>query len=585
MSIIRVAIPLLKGKRRFHIDKGRPWSVVEHAILAAVADKPRSVGDLAAAASLPRRLVLEILIRLMRAGWVVLDQRADGVLFSASPEGLAVVDLDELPIVLQRKTRPMNFVIDRVTGTLYRSRELPFYEAHVLRERAERERMVWMEARPLTTYDDPAALVSTLLDDDERFVGMDPAGDRLVDRYALVTVRNGAVEGLPKRAPAELSQLVLEAAKSAPEDPAGEETPKYQPAPPRPYEERDLPATIRGAFHLDDLIIGGKQHEELFLNSIRRARHRLIVHSTFIAEDKFALVHGLLKDAAKRGVLIDILWGEDSEKTSPKSTNATVRKLRREIEVAGFQANFRIHSFSTGSHAKILVADDGNMEKPFAVVGSCNWLSSGFHSFDVSVRLRDPRLVAGVLDQMTALSLGADGHWTELTSEFARMSGEANRQPIPGGPRGDLTLVLGPQHAQYVRKARDNAAERLFVTSHRLGAANRTAVIVPAIAAAEDRGVTVSVYYGIPTGTYTSGDAVDVTTSAERRGVQVRSVHEPRLHAKVLAWDTDHVVITSQNWLSADPSEANLRREIGVYIHAKGAARTLIDQFEALRRE
>lgn len=206
MSIIRVAIPLLKGKRRFHIDKGRPWSVVEHAMLAAVAEKPQAVGDLAAAASLPRRLVLEILIRLMRASWVVLDQRSDGVLFSASPAGLAVVDVDELPTVLQRKTRPMNFVIDRVTGTLYRSRELAFYEAHVLRERAERERMVWMEPRPLSNHDDPAALVSTLLDDDEKFAGMDPAGDRLVDRYALVTVRNGTVDGLPKRAPAELSQ-------------------------------------------------------------------------------------------------------------------------------------------------------------------------------------------------------------------------------------------------------------------------------------------------------------------------------------------------------------------------------------------
>lgn len=284
-------------------------------------------------------------------------------------------------------------------------------------------------------------------------------------------------------------------------------------------------------------------------------------------------------------MLIDILWGEDSEKTSTRATSVTVRKLRHEIHVAGFDASFRVHSFSTRSHAKILVADDGNSEKLFAVMGSCNWLSSGFHSFEASVRLRDPRMVAGVLDQLTALSLGADGHWTELTSEFARMSGDANRLPIPGGPRGDLTIVLGPQHAQYVRKARDTAVDRLFVTSHRLGAANRTAIIVPAIAAVEDRGVTASVYYGIPTGTYSSGDAAHVSTSAAEQGVRVRSVREPRLHAKILAWDNDHALITSQNWLSADPNEANLRREIGVYIHAKGAGRTLMDRFEALRQE
>ena len=142
MTVIRVAIPVLKGKRRFHLDKGRPWSVVEHAMLAAVVTKAQAVDAIASQADLPRRLVLEILIRLMRAGWVVLDQGPSGVTFSASAEGKAVVDQDELPSVRKRIKRWMNFVVDRVTGTVYRSRELPFYEKHVLQQRAERERLV-----------------------------------------------------------------------------------------------------------------------------------------------------------------------------------------------------------------------------------------------------------------------------------------------------------------------------------------------------------------------------------------------------------------------------------------------------------
>jgi cardiolipin synthase len=584
MTIIRVAIPVVKGKRRFHLDKGRPWSVVEHALLAAVVTEARAVDALASQADLPRRLVLEILIRLMRAGWIVLDQGPAGVTFSASAEGKAVVDQDELPSVRKRIKRWMNFVVDRVTGTVYRSRELPFYEKHVLQQRAERERLVWMEPRDIA-FDGPASLVSTLLADDEKFIEMEPAGDRPVDRYALVTVHNGKVDGLPTRAPGELSELVLQAARNAPREPAGEGSPTYTPAPPRPYKDRDLPAPMRGIFEFDDLILGGKEHEEVFLESIRRANRRLIIHSTFIAEAKFALVRPLLHDAVKRGVLIDILWGEDDEKTDSKATNATVRRLRQEVAAAGHYSSLRLHSFSTRSHSKIIVADDGSGDRFFAVVGSCNWLSSGFESFEASVRLRDPQLVAGVLDQLAELTCGSDGHWTELTNDIARMANESRHRKILTGARAELTIVLGPQHAQYVREARDRAVNRLFVTSHRFGSAHRAAIIVPAIAAAEKRGIQAKVYYGMASGNVSPGDAIRLTQVAAEYGVQIRPVREPRLHGKILAWDDDSLLLTSQNWLSADPSEANLRREIGVFIRSQGAARYAIERFEMMRRD
>lgn len=553
-------------------------------MLAAVAQQPRTVGKLSAASRLPRRLVLEMLIRLMRAGWVVLDQRTDGVIFSASEAGLSIADHDELPIVPKRITPIINFVIDRITGTLYRSRELPYYEAHVLQERAARERLVWMQPRPLPAQGDPASLVSTLLEDDEKFIGIDPAGDRLVDRYALITVRGETVEGLPKRAPAELSRLVLEAAAGAPELPAGNESPRYEPPAPQPYEQRELQPLIEAAFHLDDIIVGAAEHQTLLHSAIRRAQHRLIIHSTFIAPDKFASVQPLIYEAAKRGVIVDILWGEDDEKTGSKATTTTVRKLRQDVDEAGLRASLRIHPFSTGSHAKILVFDSGSMDKLVAIVGSCNWLSSGFHSFEASLRLVDPRIVGLVLDQLSALTLGSDGHWTGLTSDFARLSADAKRQAPPSSSRAAMRVVLGPEHGQYVRLARDTAASRLFVTSHRLGAATRPAVMVPAIAAAKHRGVQATVYFGIPFGPYTSGDAAQLSASVAPHGVSVQSVQEPRLHAKVLAWDNDHLLVTSQNWLSADPTEGNLRREIGIYLQAKDAARTLIDRFETLRR-
>src|SRR5438270_389974 len=138
MSVVRVAIPLLKGKRKFFLEKGRPWSLAEHVLLAALMVKPRMVDELAAAGDVPRRLVLEALIRLMRAGWVTLQQESKGVVFSATPAGRSVVGDDELPKLAKSTSRWMNFVIDKVTGTLYRSREMPFLERHVVEARAAR---------------------------------------------------------------------------------------------------------------------------------------------------------------------------------------------------------------------------------------------------------------------------------------------------------------------------------------------------------------------------------------------------------------------------------------------------------------
>ncbi len=58
-------------------------------------------------------------------------------------------------------------------------------------------------------------------------------------------------------------------------------------------------------------------------------------------------------------------------------------------------------------------------------------------------------------------------------------------------------------------------------------------------------------------------------------GLTLQPQLAPALHAKLLCWDTDDVVITSQNWLSADPSDANVRRELGIHLQSPGAADTI----------
>src|SRR5262249_42445871 len=242
----------------------------------------------------------------------------------------------------------------RVTGTIYRGRKLPFFEKHVLEERAQRERFVWIQPRGIDAIAETHAVVATLFNDDERFVAMEQAGDRLVERFALVSVRAGKVEGLPSRAPRELEKLILDAVGHAPSLPAGPQSPLYEPAPLPPPEDRRPLAPREIAFTSRDLIVGAREHNTALLTAIRRARQYIIIHSTFIRQDKFAAIQPMLLDAVRRGAQVDILWGEDEAKTETTATRAVVAALRRQVAELGFDGMLRIHPFSTRSHAKIV---------------------------------------------------------------------------------------------------------------------------------------------------------------------------------------------------------------------------------------
>lgn len=582
MSVVQVAVPLLRGKRRFHIDKGRPWSIVEHTILAALAEKPYRAIDLAEEANLPRRLVIELVVRLMRAGWVELTQKTDGVLFSASERGKAAAKQDELPIVPKRMNRWIGFVIDQITGTIYRTREMPPFERHVLIERAKTEPIIWIDQPRQDVEPNLKDIVGSLFHEDEHFVGLDQVGDRFVHRFALVTVKDGQIDGLAKRAPQQFREIVLKAALQT--DPElGAMVTAFKASPPPALSETKINEPIDVTFAHDDLVLGGQAHKEIFEDTIQRAKHRMIIHSTFVSQSSLEDWLPKLYNAAQRGVKIDILWGESDEKKEVNKTRATVLDLRKKIEIDGLTQSIRVHTFTTGSHAKFIIADKGRSDRFIGILGSCNWLSSGFHSFEASARLRDPAILGLLTFQLVELSRGASGHWTALSSDFYRLAETISKMPRPTGPKAKASIVLGSAHKHYVRDARDNSKSEIFVTSHRFGVGGRQSVIVPALAAAEARSIKTNVFYGIASGKGAANLVAANTIGNADSGVQIKAVHNPRLHAKILGWDDDNLVLTSQNWLSADPGDVDPLQEIGIFVKSTGIARMVRERFNSVK--
>jgi len=174
-----------------------------------------------------------------------------------------------------------------------------------------------------------------------------------------------------------------------------------------------------------EIIIDGADHRTALEQALNRAREQVIIHSTFVSERAIPGALPLLVGAAAKGTTVHILWGQDDEKTSVSSSRRAAIALQEAIRDAARSEQVVVHPFTTRSHAKLLISDDGRGQWS-AIVGSCNWLSSEFDSFETSIRVRDPVLVGQLIRHVAALSLGPPGVWNDLAKESDR-SGKARR--------------------------------------------------------------------------------------------------------------------------------------------------------------
>ncbi|MER8516307.1 hypothetical protein NKH47_25620 [Mesorhizobium sp. M1060] len=571
------AIPILRVSARVVLEKGRGWSAIDELVLWAFSIKARSATQMASELNLPRRVILEIVYRMMRFRLIEAVLLHGVPAFQATAYGSAIVlHGEEIPTLQRRFSRKIAFVVDKITGTVFPKRDVRVENAGALTAFKESGAAVHeIEVRGQKIQTSPSQNVARfqeILNPDETLIYFD--GDTLIERddeYIIVTADGHDLRGLPAKAPTQLKSQVVYAL-SLPV--SGKKVVMNSLI--SKDDEPIVPLMARIDFDpRTDLIVGGQEHRDAFHAILATASRRIYLHSSFLKKDSFDNVVDLLRGAVRRGARIDIFWGAGSPNEPKEKTLLEATAISKAISGDdSLRGSVTIHLRSTGSHAKLIVADDG-LGGWIGAIGSCSWLFSKFDRLEVTAILRSPGVVAQLVSSFCKL-IAQPGFRPEVGSELYLLGNALRHQPQQG--KMTAGVVSGQMHEALLRHASGTAEKRFLIASDRLGNAAFANAIIPSEHFHSRTGLTPVVVYSQNSGAMAeAGAAMSVAVEALARGVQVVSPSES-FHAKFLLWGEDDVVITSLNMGSATISPDLPMGELGVHLSGSQIASHLIDR-------
>jgi hypothetical protein len=538
-------------------------------LLWECAASKRTTLELAVAANVPRRLVVEALINLLRANWLEVRSEGGKVSFAATPSGKKRAGEKNLPERLQRDVRWDAVCVDRVTGHWMRADDLDLIHEKDLPLEIDRMDPLLFTFEP---YD--AALRDLFrLGMDESLEPAPPQFRPPSMHYARISIAFGEIEsGLPPGTPLSLKNALMTEAG----DDEGEE---LDPRPIRSSAE----ALARDDITPDDIIVGGPEHRTMLTDILESARSTVVIHSCFISANTIRELLPELERAAKRKVRVELLWGLHTDPESEENPKKFSDALAVLSELPpGARAKISLSPDSSGSHAKVIVYDDHKTGKWTTVVGSCNYLSSDFDWLEVSLRTRSGTIAASVLGKLLSVQLPAVGQWSGTARRLNAAWSEAKHVARSAGETGThvITLTTDRDHYSCITHARDRAQNDIEIVCDLYGLAAETSVLVPMETAAK-RGVKVSLGYTRPSRFLLAERTSPVKLEIAKRGIDLTLLHE--VHGKYIGWDDDGIAISSFNWMAASVSGTISRNtEIGVMVEGPAIRVMLKEKTQAL---
>jgi hypothetical protein len=518
-------------------------------------------------AGVPVRLVVEAIIELMGASWIDVHSSGKEVSFEATESGRKVAEMPKLPEDMRTLRRRTTLCMDRLTTSFFEPEDLVLVHADKLPENP-----TLLKPRAFKLNMTPSNSLERLyMMEDETF--QEWIDQRVTSQrfFAAVTIIGGTVSaGLPGYTPQSLYDAIAE--ETTLYDGKSEVADEYVTSMQEPAE-----SFYAGNFFADDLIVGGEAHLGVVKHALAQAKSFVLFHTCFVHPDAVKRILPAVEAAAKRGVVIDLLWGQRNNELQEWSRVAfqQVKEIFENISPA-LRPKIRFSDRETGSHAKIIISDSGPEGAYEAYVGSCNWLSSKYSALEVSIRLREPKLVASVAALLATLRIPTSGRWTPDVYRLVDVRNKLFRQLSKEPSNGSAAILVDREHLRAVRHARDEANERILAGCDLYGPSGETSVFVP-MRTASNGGVKVTLFYNNLAKSMESDEAQGAIASLAERNITVRK--SEILHGKFLLWDGDTILISSFNWLATNPSPWKpTGAEVGILVKVPGIANALLDK-------
>lgn len=603
---IFVKVPFGYGTFRLTILRSQKWGAIDLMVLMSLIDKPKTSQQLSIDSLLPRQLIVEILIPLMKAGWVEIINSDNEFLFSLTDRGIAVSANEELPSSQEPLSVVRSFLIDPLTGDCFKFEKRKRKQNYLIYKNAKAKSLAKqygdycteLKVKHQKLTPKLTEILNCLPNDNEEIIRVE---DEYLKgnfcnslRYMLACVDDeDRVTGIPDLS-ISLKDAIISAARTQRKiitENTSSSTTSRNKGNIFEVDSIDRHFAIRKV-NIDDIKIlsSGDEHRQHLIDSIKNAHSRLIIHSTFINPDTVNKIFDYFLESGRKRVKIDILWGQ----TEPDDTNKigqyndlvrAIGDFQQRIKTEGLSTQINFHPTPTGSHSKFIVTDDIN-GLWYLTVGSCNWLSSGFNRFEASVHIKNPLLVSDCLNIASELATGKFGVPNMLSRDLAIEASNIYKTIKSDQPAGnefiEVQILTSIEHHAAVKLASDSVSKSFFICSHRFSFAAERPILTPLIAAKKaNQSLSIQVAYGRSSGTMKKQDTKNVNTELQNLGFQVTKADDPQIHAKFITWDNTNVIISSLNWLSSS-SKGHDFSELGLYIKGGDFGGTLMKSFNLL---
>jgi len=577
--VSKIYIPAWHYKAPGLVQRVWGWSPIEEMVLLTLDATPGTIDDLASALHIPRQVAASTVARLMQFGLIEVRMSPRPMLSTNLVGREFIRGSRALPERSADREIGISVVYEKVGESVFRNRDvdtipmikLPKSGKIVAFPVGEPSETDYSMMQRVTQF------MSGMLRPGEWLRGIQANSSYLERKFLVIDlndVRDGAI-------PPGASEKLIEALKS---------TIKTGKLPATAQPTADEPPTISTDIRADQIIVGARQQLERFEQIVKAAKSHIFILSTFVAsqdddrcKENRNRMWQSLDDACRRGVKCHLFFGTSID--APKHTVAMHELSERLSGIRRTRGYVLTHRDSVESHAKFLVADDGH-GGAIVSMGSCNWLSSPFCAVEVSVELTEANAAGAAMDVLQSIiaKISSAGQSIEalqfMAAELRRNRSRLSTETAASDSiRAAMRILHAADHNRLLRVAAHDAKTRFICCTNRVGANMVPALFDPAEVAGQ-RLDQVSIYYSRRGGPVKRGHVSDHRERLTGT-VGIFGIPEPQLHAKFLAWDDDHIVVSSLNWGSQSTTVDNPLDEIGLYLEGTGLAAILLKKFNA----